>query len=116
MVATLARVVAPAYAEMDFDELAAAPVEALTGLTPDDAAALRHALDIRTIGDLGRHPAMIAAVVIAALAGTGRPSPTGDPLLARLEQTRATIGRGRVFTTSTAELVREARAERDGRW
>jgi uncharacterized protein (DUF433 family) len=45
-------------------------VEALAGVSAEDAAALKRALNIKTIGDLGRNTYIVAAVAIAALADT----------------------------------------------
>ena len=67
--ATMAKLLDKQYEEMDFDELAKAPVEALAGLSKGDAEALKQAFNITTIGDLGRNKFVVAAVAIAALAG-----------------------------------------------
>ena len=67
--ANMAKLLDKKYEEMDFDELANAPVEALAGISAGDAAALKQAFNIKTIGDLGRNKYIIAAVSIAALAG-----------------------------------------------
>ena len=67
--ATMAKLLDKQYEEMDFDELAKAPVEALAGLSKGDAEALKQAFNIKTIGDLGRNKFVVAAVAIAALAG-----------------------------------------------
>jgi hypothetical protein len=57
------------YENMEFAELADAPVEALQGLSAGDAAALKQAFNIKTIGDLGRNKFVVTAVAVAALAG-----------------------------------------------
>jgi hypothetical protein len=67
--ANLAKLLDKQYEQMDFDELANAPVEALSGVSAADAAALKQAFNIKTIGDLGRNKHIVAAVAIAALAG-----------------------------------------------
>lgn len=59
---------------LDFEALADAPVEAFAGLSKEDAAILRQAFNISTIGDLGRNTLIIAAVAVATLAG---PIPRG---------------------------------------
>lgn len=58
----------PQQSKLDFEELAGAPVEALAGISPANAAALRTTLGIRTVGDLGRNRSVIAAVAVAVLA------------------------------------------------
>ena len=67
--ANLAKLLDKQYEQQDFDELVNAPVEALAGLSAGDAAALKQAFNIKTIGDLGRNKYIVAAVAIAALAG-----------------------------------------------
>jgi len=69
-VANLTSLLDKKYENMDFAELADAPVEALQGLSAGDAAALKQAFNIKTIGDLGRNKFVVAAVAIAALAGS----------------------------------------------
>ena len=67
--ANLAKLLDKKYEEMDFAELADAPVEALAGVSGSDAEALKRAFNIKTVGDLGRNKYIVAAVAIAALAG-----------------------------------------------
>ena len=67
--ANLAKLLDKQYEEMDFDDLANAPVEALAGVSATDAEALKKAFNIKTVGDLGRNKYIVAAVAIAALAG-----------------------------------------------
>ncbi len=67
--ANLANLLDKKYEAMDFAELADAPVEALSGVSANDAAALKQAFNVATIGDLGRNKYIVAAVAIAALAG-----------------------------------------------
>jgi len=67
--ANLAKLLDKKYEEMDFAELADAPVDALAGVSAADAAALKQAFNVKTVGDLGRNKYIVAAVAIAALAG-----------------------------------------------
>ena len=59
-----------AYAGQSATELAAAPVEALKGLSVADAQALKNALGIRTIADLATHRYVQAAQTIVRTAQT----------------------------------------------
>lgn len=68
------------YRGRDASELTSAPVEALYGVSPGDAARLREAFGIVTIADLAANPFVAAAQVIAA-AASGRahdPGPDAD--------------------------------------
>jgi hypothetical protein len=67
--ANMAKLLDKQYEEMDFEDLANAPVDALAGVSAADAAALKQAFNIKTIGDLGRNKFIGAAVAIASLAG-----------------------------------------------
>ena len=67
--ANLAKLLDKQYEELDFAELANAPVDALAGVSAADAEALKKAFNVRTVGDLGRNTYVVAAVAIAALAG-----------------------------------------------
>ncbi len=67
--ADLSKLLDKQYEGMDFAELANAPVDALSGVSAADAAALLKAFNVKTIGDLGRNKFIVAAVAIAALAG-----------------------------------------------
>lgn len=67
--ANLAKLLDKQYEEMDFDELAKAPVDALSGISAGDAELLKKAFNVKTIGDLGTNKYIVAAVAIAALAG-----------------------------------------------
>ncbi len=49
------------YESSTLDEILAAPVSALAGVTDDDAEALRRAFRIRTVGDLGKNKYFLAA-------------------------------------------------------
>jgi hypothetical protein len=68
--ANMAKLLDKQYEELDFPDLANAPVEALSGISKADAEALKQAFNIKTIGDLGRNKYIVAAVAIAALAGS----------------------------------------------
>lgn len=57
------------YEQMEFADLVDAPVDALQGVSAADAEALKKALNIKTIGDLGRHKFVRFAVAISALSG-----------------------------------------------
>ena len=59
-----------AYEGKDFTELAKAPVDALQGLSKDDAEALRKAFNIRTIRDLAESKFVRVAQAIVMLSGT----------------------------------------------
>ena len=67
--ANMANLLDKKYEEMDFDQLADAPVEALSGVSAADAEGLKKAFNVKTIGELGRNKYVVAAVAIAALAG-----------------------------------------------
>ena len=56
------------YEQMDFDELADAPVEALEGLSAGDAEALQKAFNIKTIRQLAESKFVLRAQAITALA------------------------------------------------
>jgi hypothetical protein len=67
--ANLEKLLDKQYEQMDFADLANAPVDALAGVSAGDAEALKKAFNVKTIGDLGRNRYIVAAVAIAALAG-----------------------------------------------
>ena len=56
------------YEQLDFDELADAPVEALEGLSAGDAEALQKAFNIKTIRQLAESKFVLRAQAITALA------------------------------------------------
>ncbi len=56
------------YEQMDFDELADAPVDALEGLSAGDAEALQKAFNIKTIRQLAESKFVLRAQAITALA------------------------------------------------
>ncbi len=57
----------PAYQNSTLEEILAAPVSALAGVTDDDAEALRRAFRIRNVGDLGRNKYFAAAQALVHL-------------------------------------------------
>jgi hypothetical protein len=65
--ADLSKYLEPEYASSALDEILAAPVTALAGVTDDDAEALRRAFRIRTVGDLGRNKYFLAAFAMLQL-------------------------------------------------
>jgi hypothetical protein len=66
----LAKLLDKAYEEKTLAELVNAPVSALAGVTEGDAKLLAEALNIKTIGDLGRNKFFRAAAAMVDLAGT----------------------------------------------
>lgn len=64
------RVVNKAYRDKDFCELLKAPIEALYGLSKNDAAYLRKAFDIHTIEDMANNKLFKAADAIRFIAET----------------------------------------------
>ena len=59
--ADLSKYLDKSYESSSLDEILAAPVSALAGVTEDDAEALRKAFRIRTVGDLGKNKYFLAA-------------------------------------------------------
>ena len=57
-----------AYETKSLKEIAAAPVDALEGVTPSDAELLMKAFGIKTIHDLGANKYFLVAQAIATLA------------------------------------------------
>jgi hypothetical protein len=57
-----------AYADKDIAELAAAPVDALKGVSESDAQLLKQAFNIKTIKDLGTNKYFLWAQAVAKLA------------------------------------------------
>lgn len=60
------------YENLEINALAEAPVEALAGVSAADAAALKTAFGIKTIGDLGTNKYFLWAQAIASLAAAGK--------------------------------------------
>ena len=56
-----------AYEQMNFDELAKAPVDALAGISAADAEALATSLGIKTIADLATNKYVLWAQAITTL-------------------------------------------------
>ncbi len=69
--ANLAALLDKQYEQMDFAELAEAPVEALSGVSAADAEALKRAFNIKTVGDLGKNKYFRAAQLLAQLSEAG---------------------------------------------
>jgi hypothetical protein len=67
--ADLAKYLDKAYEDATLEEVLAAPVSALAGVTDDDAEALRRAFRIRTVADLGRNKYFTVAHALAQLGG-----------------------------------------------
>jgi hypothetical protein len=65
--ADLSKYLDPKYESSSLDEILAAPVTALAGVTDDDAEALRRAFRIRSVGDLGKNKYFLAAQAMLAL-------------------------------------------------
>ena len=65
--ADLSKYLDKAYESKSLDEILAAPVSALAGVTDDDAEALRRAFRIRTVGDLGKNKYFLAANAMLTL-------------------------------------------------
>lgn len=66
--ANLAKLVDKEYQDKSLEELVDAPVAALAGVSERAAAAIKEALAIKTIGELGRSPYFRAARAIVDLA------------------------------------------------
>ena len=59
-----------AYENASLDEILAAPVDALAGVSAGDAAALKSAFGIKTVGDLGKNRYVKTAVALAELSAS----------------------------------------------
>ncbi|MBI3964806.1 MAG: hypothetical protein HY329_04140 [Chloroflexi bacterium] len=70
--ADLARFLDKQYEQMDFDQLAQAPVAALAGVSEGDAKLLEQAFKVRTIGDLANNKYFLAAQAICALSQSAK--------------------------------------------
>jgi hypothetical protein len=55
------------YTAQSLPDILAAPLTALSGVTEDDAEALKRAFRIRTVGDLGRNKYFLTAQALAQL-------------------------------------------------
>jgi hypothetical protein len=67
--ADLSRYVDKAYEQKEFSELADLPIDALQGVSANDAEALKQALHIKTIRQLAENKFVKAAQAITMLAG-----------------------------------------------
>jgi hypothetical protein len=65
--ADLSKYLEKGYADSSLDEILAAPLSALTGVTEDDAEALKRAFRIKTVADLGRNKYFLAAQAMVQL-------------------------------------------------
>ncbi len=65
--ADLSKYLDKAYESSSLEEILAAPVSALAGVTDDDAEALRRAFRIRNVGDLGKNKYFAIAQAMVAL-------------------------------------------------
>lgn len=66
--ADLDKILDKAYEEKSLTELVDAPVDALSGVTEEDAKHLQEAFNIKTVGDLGRNRFFRAAAALVDLA------------------------------------------------
>ncbi len=65
--ADLSQYLDSAYESSTLEEILAAPVSALAGVTDDDADALRRAFRIRNVGDLGKNKYFAIAQALVQL-------------------------------------------------
>jgi hypothetical protein len=65
--ADLSKYLDKAYENKKLDEILAAPVSALAGVTDEDAEALKRAFRIKTVGDLGKNKYFLAAQAMLQL-------------------------------------------------
>jgi hypothetical protein len=65
--ADLSKYLDKSYENKKLDEILAAPVSALAGVTDEDAEALKRAFRIRTVGDLGKNKYFLAAQAMLQL-------------------------------------------------
>ena len=56
------------YEQMEFDEIADAPVDAISGLSKTDADALKAAFNIKTVRELAENKFVLTAQAVVALA------------------------------------------------
>jgi len=59
------------YESSSLSDILAAPVEALAGVSEGDAAALKSAFNVTTVGDLGKNKYFAAAVALYDLSQAG---------------------------------------------
>ena len=55
------------YEQLEFSELAEAPIDAIAGISTSDAEALQKALNIRTVRDLAENKFVLIAQAVLAL-------------------------------------------------
>lgn len=65
--ADLSKYLDKSYESKSLDEVLAAPVSALAGVTDDDAEHLRAAFNIKTVADLGKNKYFAAAQAMLSL-------------------------------------------------
>jgi hypothetical protein len=65
--ADLSKYLDKAYESSTLEEILAAPVSALAGVTDDDAEDLKRAFRIRTVGDLGKNKYFLVAQAMLQL-------------------------------------------------
>ena len=65
--ADLSKYLDKAYESKSLDEILAAPVSALAGVTDDDAEALKRAFRIKTVADLGKNKYFLVAQAMVQL-------------------------------------------------
>ena len=65
--ADLSKYLDKAYEDKGLDEILAAPVSALAGVTDEDAEALKRAFRIKTVADLGKNKYFLAAQAMLQL-------------------------------------------------
>ena len=61
-----------------FATIADLPIDAIQGVTEDDARSIQQAFGIRTVRELAEHPVIRAAVAITVLAGPASPEAMGE--------------------------------------
>ena len=67
---TLDKALDKAYENATLQEILAAPVDALAGVSTGDAEALKSAFGIKTVGDLGKNRYVKTAVALAELSAS----------------------------------------------
>ncbi len=67
---TLDKALDKAYENATLQEILAAPVDALAGVSAGDAEALKSAFGIKTVGDLGKNRYIKTAVALAELSAS----------------------------------------------
>ncbi len=67
---TLDQALDKAYENAALEEILAAPVDALAGVSAADAEALKSAFGIKTVGDLGKNRYIKTAVALAELSAS----------------------------------------------